>query len=104
MNKNAYFEEMKKRITDCTIGQRKALIEYRRNLEHDVDVFEVEELPWQYELSDFIEALRKADVTKIVVTDKSTGLMDGIYGLTDLGCRMQGLNAGNQERGILFEI
>jgi hypothetical protein len=74
-----------------TSGQNKALSQYVRSLRNGADVFEVENLPWDYELADFVETLRKAGITAIVVTDQSTGLMDGIYGLTSLGCRMNGL-------------
>ena len=74
-----------------TSGQNKALVQYDRNLRNGADAFEIDDLPWDYELSDFIETLWKAGITTIVVTDQSTGLMDGIYGLTALGCKMSGL-------------
>ena len=72
-------------------GQNKALREYDRSLRNGADAFEVDDLPWDYELADFVDTLRKAGIAAIVVTDESTGLMDGIYGLTKLGCTMNGL-------------
>ena len=74
-----------------TAGQNKALVLYDRSLRNGADAFEADDLPWDYELADFVETLRNAGIKAIVVTDQSTGLMDGIYGLTNLGCRMNGL-------------
>ena len=61
--------------------------------------------------------IRKAGITSIVVTDESTGLMDGIYDLTACGCTMGSLRTvtraddfrfGSREpetkRGIGFKI
>lgn len=74
-----------------TSGANKALAEYDRNIQNGTDAFEISELPWDYELADFINTLRKAGIATAVVTDHSTGLMDGIYGMNSLGCRMNGL-------------
>lgn len=74
-----------------TAGQNKALVLYDRSLRNGADAFDVDDLPWDHELEDFVRALREAGITAIVVTDQSTGLMDGIYGLTALGCTMNGL-------------
>jgi len=71
-----------------TAGQNKALVLYDRSLRNGADAFEADDLPWDYELADFVETLRNAGIKAIVVTDQSTGLMDGIYGLTNLGCRI----------------
>ena len=74
-----------------TAGQNKALVLYDHSLRNGADAFDVDDLPWDHELEDFVRALREAGITAIVVTDQSTGLMDGIYGLTALGCTMNGL-------------
>jgi hypothetical protein len=100
-----------------TAGQNKALVLYDRSLRNGADAFEADDLPWDYELEDFVRTLREAGITAIVVTDQSTGLMDGIYGLTALGCRMNGLKTvtrvdnhrfGSKEperkNGIEFEL
>lgn len=100
-----------------TSGENKALTQYDRSLRNGADAFEVEDLPWDYELADFVKTLRAAKVDTIVVTDQSTGLMDGIYGLTALGCSMGALRTvtraddhrfGSREpekkNGIEFEV
>ena len=74
-----------------TAGQNKALVLYDRSLRNGADAFEVDDLPWDHEMADFVDTLRKAGITAIVVTDQSTGLMDGIYELTALGYQMRGL-------------
>lgn len=74
-----------------TSGQNKALVEYDRSLRNGADALEIDDLPWDYELADFVKTLREAGIEEIVVTDESTGLMDGVYGLTALGCKMNGL-------------
>ena len=74
-----------------TSGENKALTEYDKSLQNGADAFEVEDLPWDYELADFVKTLRAAKIDTIVVTDQSTALMDGIYGLSGLGCSMGAL-------------
>lgn len=74
-----------------TQGANKALIEYDCSLSNGADYFEVRDLPWDKELPDFVKTLQLAGIDTIVITDQSTGLMDGIYGLTALGCEMIGL-------------
>ena len=107
------FDKREKEEFPCpfTAGQNKALVLYDRSLRNGADAFEADDLPWDYEMADFV------DITAIVVTDQSTGLMDGIYGLTALGCRMNGLKTvtraddhrfGSKEperkNGIEFEL
>ena len=95
----------------------KALQAYRNTTQRGCDAFEVDDLPWPDDTKDFVETLRKAGITSIVVTDESTGLMDGIYGLTACGCTMGSLRTvtraddfrfGSREpetkRGIEFKI
>lgn len=98
-------------------GAMKALQAYRNTTQKGSDCFEVEDLPWPDDTKDFVETLRKAGIKTIVVTEQSTGLMDGVYDLTACGCRMTGLRMvtrvddfrfGSREpetkRGIEFEI
>ena len=95
----------------------KALQAYRNTTQRGCDAFEVDDLPWPDDTKDFVETLRKAGITSIVVTDESTGLMDGIYDLTACGCTMGSLRTvtraddfrfGSREpetkRGIGFKI
>lgn len=83
--------EKKEHPYPFTNGENKALVLYDRSLYTGADTYEADDLPWDYELEDFVKTLRKAGISTITVTDQSTGLMDGIYGLTALGCRMKGL-------------
>lgn len=100
-----------------TAGENKALVQYDCSLRNGTDKYEVDDLPWDRELPDFVKALRAAGIQKVVVTDQSTALMEGIYGLTALGCRMTGLHTITRENdhrfgsrepekkdGIAFEI
>lgn len=100
-----------------TAGEAKALNQYRRSTRDGADAFEISDLPWNYELTDYVKTLRAAGITTAVVTDESTALMDGIYGLANLGCRMAGLQTVTRENdhrfgskepvrknGIAFEI
>lgn len=100
-----------------TKGAMKALQAYRNTTQRGCDAFEVDDLPWPDDTKDFVETLRKAGITSIVVTDESTGLMDGIYDLTACGCTMGSLRTvtraddfrfGSREpetkRGIEFKI
>ncbi|MGN1381325.1 MAG: hypothetical protein ACI4W2_00765 [Eubacterium sp.] len=100
-----------------TKGAMKALQAYRNSRQRGSDAFEVEDMAWPDDTKDFVETLRKAGIMSIVVTEQSTGLMDGIYDLTACGCRMAGLKTvtraddfrfGSREpetkRGIEFEI
>lgn len=87
------FDDREKNEFPCpfTAGQYRALREYDRNLQNGADAFEVRDIPWDCELAGFVDTLRKAGIIAIVVTDKGTGLMDGIYGLAALGCTLAGL-------------
>lgn len=100
-----------------TPGENAALVQYDRSLQNGSDEYEVDDLPWDDQMADFVKTLRAAKVQKIVVTDQSTALMDGIYGLTNLGCRMASLHTITRENdhrfgsrepekkdGIAFEI
>lgn len=100
-----------------TKGSMKALQAYRNSKDRGCDSFEVDDLPWPDDTKDFVETLKNAGIKTFVVTDESTGLMDGIYDLTACGCRMGALKTvtraddfrfGSREpetkRGIEFTI
>jgi hypothetical protein len=71
-----------------TDGAMKAYWAYQNMNYHGADCFEVEDLPWKKDMKDFAETLRDAGIDAIVITDQSTGLMDGIYGLCENGWKM----------------
>lgn len=81
----AFEEENKFPYTD---GAMKAYWAYQNMNYHGADSFEVEDLPWEKDMKDFAETLREAGISAITVTDQSTGLMDGIYGLCENGWKM----------------
>ena len=99
----AFDERVKKEFPyPYTQGANVALIQYDRSCRNGSDEYEVDDLPWDDQMEDFVKTLRAAKVDKIVVTDQSTGLMDGIYGLTNLGCRMIGLHTITRENDCRF--
>ena len=55
------------------------------------DSFEIDHLPWPQEMPEFVAALRLAEVSEIAITDKSTGLMEGLHALEAEGCKLAGL-------------
>jgi hypothetical protein len=74
-----------------TDGAMKAYWAYQNMNYRGSDCFEVEDLPWPKDMKDFADTLREAGIDAITVTDQSTGLMDGIYGLSENGWKMGGL-------------
>lgn len=85
-----------------TPGENVALIQYDRSCRNGSDEYEVDDLPWDDQMEDFVKTLRAAKIQKIVVTDQSTALMDGIYGLTKYGCRMTSLHTITRENDRRF--
>lgn len=83
-------------------GAVRALTAYDRSLRNGADAFEIDDLPWDKDLANFVDTLRKAGITAAVITDQSTALMDGIYGLTALGCTMSGLKKVTRENDHRF--
>ena len=83
-------------------GAMKAFFAWQNMNCHGADCFEIEDLPWPKDMKDFVDTLRKAGIGTIVVTDQSTGLMDGIYGLSENGCRMGALRTVTREKDHRF--
>ena len=74
-----------------TDGQDRAFRAWDTSLRNESSTFEVQNLPWDKDIHDFVEALRAAEITEFAVTDRSTGLMEGLHGLATEGCTIQGL-------------
>lgn len=96
-----------------TDGQTKAYRAWFSSVQNQSSTFEVQGLPWPDGIHDFVETLQAAGVAEFAVTDRSTGLMEGLHGLAAEGCTMQGLctvtrsesrrSGGTAEyQGILF--
>ena len=113
---NTYFKALEQTSdnTPLTDGQHRAYIAWFSSLRSKSSTFEVNDLPWPRDIHEFVETLRAAGVTEFAVTDRSTGLMEGLHGLATEGCTMQGLctvtrselrwdGEGTEEyQGILF--
>jgi hypothetical protein len=51
----------------------------------------MDDFTWDNERQEFLDALRKAGVRTMIVTNRSTALMEDIHGYVALGCEMLGL-------------
>ena len=74
-----------------TDGQDRAFRAWDTSLRNESSTFEVQNLPWDKDIHDFVEALRAAEITEFAVTDDSTALMRCLHLLASEGCAMQGL-------------
>ena len=50
----------------------------------------VNDLPFENDMSDFVETLRGAGLTTVLITDASTALLRNLHQLDELGCRFDG--------------
>jgi len=106
MNNNAYFQTMNQTFTKYerartaqepgleypfTDGQTKAYRAWVGSTRSESSLFEVQDLPWPRDIRDFVETLRAAGITEFAVTDRNTGLMEGLHLLAAEGCAMEGL-------------
>jgi len=87
----AWYAEEEKHPFPFSKGQMTAYYSWANSLMRNTDAFEVNDLPWEKDTPDFIKALKAAGISHIVVTDRSTALMEGIHLLMELGCTMTGL-------------
>lgn len=62
-------------------GETTALRAWTSSVRNNTGIYEVTDLPWKEDVSDFVKTIRKAGITEIVVTDHSTALMDGLHAL-----------------------
>lgn len=97
-------------------GQTTAYRAWQESREFNTEYFECSDIPWEKDIPDFVATLREAYIDKFVVTDRSTGLMEGLHNLEAAGCTMISLiklsksekRWGGSETiispGILFEI
>ena len=113
---NAYFRALEQASNESTLtdGRHRAYIAWVKSLRNQSSTFEVDDLPWPRDIHEFVETLRAAGVAEFAVTDRSTGLMEGLHKLVAEGCTMQGLctvtrsefrwggNGTEEYQGILF--
>lgn len=73
-------------------GYQYALRAYEESVEMKTDMIIVKELPWgtnlAEEMCDFYSILTEAEVERIIVTDHSTALLEGLIELMNLGCKI----------------
>lgn len=100
MIENAYFEQMIAKIKECksngnksdyVAGEIVALLNYNDSKRHNSDKFEVTNIPIA-QLTDFIETLRKAEITDFVVTAEQTDVIEALHEMQKLGCVVNGLD------------
>lgn len=77
---------LKENPVPFTDGEYRALRMYERNLDRGADRFEVDDVPWECDLPDFIALLRKAGIDEICLTEESTALLRTVIKLEELGC------------------
>lgn len=99
---------------EMTRGELKAYHAWywRKDKGFMTDELVMDDFCWDYEVADFIKALREAGIESFIVTNSSSGLMENIHGYVREGARMAGLcevdkrNLWRTERvqGIRFEL
>ena len=91
MKNNTYFQTMRETSLPYTDGQAKAYLAWITSVRNESSTFEVQDLPWDRDIHDFVETLRAAGISEFAVTDQSTALMRNLHQLVGEGCTMQGL-------------
>ena len=87
----AWYEREKGIKFPFSDGQSKAYRAWSNSVRNESSTFDVQDLPWDKDVHDFVKALRDAGITEFAVTDQSTALMRVLHLLADEGCTMQGL-------------
>ena len=84
----AWYKEEEQFQYPISAGACKA---YRAWRYSETDEVIMDDFTWERERHDFIDALRKAGIRTLVVTNQSTGLMEDLHGYAAEGCTMLGL-------------
>ena len=87
----SWYEREKEYSFPYTRGQNKAYQTWCSSILKGSSELECDNLPWENELADFVDTLRSAGFTTLVVTDQSTALMRSLFALTAVNCRLVGL-------------
>ena len=97
-------------------GVSKAYRAWAQSLSRKEDELEMDDFLWDWEVQDFVDALKAAGIKTFVYTNQSTAVMENLHQLAAAGCTMQGLCTitrtedrwGKEEpyevMGIRFEI
>lgn len=87
----AWYEEDRAAVFPFPQGACKAYRAWAQSLSRKEDEVEMDDFLWEKEVSDFIDALRKAGIETFVYTNQSTAVMENLHQFAAAGCRMQGL-------------
>ena len=88
---NTFFRAIEEKGSYRNDGEGHAYRSWWRSEETKASRFEVEDLPWDRDLPDFVLTLRRAGVAEFAVTDQSTALMRCLHILAASGCKITGL-------------
>ncbi len=86
---NTFFRAIEEKGTCRNDGEARAYRSWWRSEETKATRFEVEDLPWEKDLPDFVATLRRAGVNEFAVTDQSTALMRSLHLLAANGCTIE---------------
>lgn len=91
-------EEMKawydvKNNMECplTQGAWKAYRAWKQTIEKEENELFMDDFLWDYEITDFVDTLRKAGIETFIYTNTSTAVMENIHGFEAEGCKLEGL-------------
>ncbi len=96
-------------------GAVKAFRAYWQSNENEQEELEMSDFLWDYEVHDFIEALRQAGIESFVYTNESTACMENLHAFVAEGCTLAGLatvkhpsrwldEEPKEEKGIRFTL
>jgi len=93
MDRKIYERKSNGQKSGYSLGARKALWNYKDSRRHNSSEYEVTDLPNEGDMEDFLNTLRIANITTIVVTAKTTVLIEALHQMRRLGCTVYGLDS-----------
>ena len=87
----AWYEEDAAKQFPFSQGASKAYRAWDMSLRRQETELEMDDFLWEREVADFIDTLRKADITSFVYTNQSTAVMENLHQFAAQGCVMDGL-------------
>lgn len=88
---NAWYEEDAAAKFPFEQGACKAYRAWASSISRKEDELEMDDLLWDKEVKDFIDALRSAEIETFVYTNQSTAVMENLHAFAAQGCTMEGL-------------
>ena len=87
----AWYEKKKEMTYPIPAEACKAYRAWMQTIEREEDEVAMDDFLWDREVSDFIDALRKAGIESFIYTNSSTAAMENMHAFEDEGCRLEGL-------------